>query len=197
MVARVRRDQRIWLAVGLDLFDHGQQHRLLRARADHVRGHDDLVGTVHRRLRRITLDDAFAGSHLGAVGIGQVGLDLLALAVAALGVGGDEGARGLGFAPQLVDASLALRIQAHGAAFVLALVQRNDLGCGLVQPVGAVRQLRVGAAALFAGVGRQLDAVDGDIVRPIRPRRSQVMSTWLNRRWMWGPSSRTNLAMWV
>ena len=31
---------------------------------------------------------------------------------------------------------------------------------------------------------------------PIRPMRSQVTSTWANRAYTSGPSSRTNLAMW-
>ena len=41
------------------------------------------VSAVHRRLRGVTLDDAFVGGHLGALGIGDVRLEFLALAVLA------------------------------------------------------------------------------------------------------------------
>ena len=53
-------------------------------------------------------------------------------------------------------------IEVLAAVFVLRLVQGHDLGGGLVQPLGTVGQLGVGAAALFAGVAGQLDAVDGE-----------------------------------
>ncbi len=46
-------------------------------------GNDDLVAAVHRCLGRVALDDAFAGGHLGAFGVSDVGLELLAFAVLA------------------------------------------------------------------------------------------------------------------
>src|SRR5512138_3828046 len=45
---------------------------------------------------------------------------------------------------------------------VAAAVQLDDLVGRLVQASGAVAQFGVGAAALLAGVGWQLDAVDGE-----------------------------------
>ena len=77
---------------------------------------------------------------------------------------GQEVARGLRL---FVQGSYALRsafVQrvVVGASSVLLLVRLEDLARGLVQALGAVRQLGVGAAALFAGVGRQLDTVDGE-----------------------------------
>ena len=69
--------------------------------------------------------------HLGAVGVGDVGLELHALAVQALGVTGQKLARGAGLATQLVDARLALAIQWF-TMLVLRAVQGHDLGRGLV-----------------------------------------------------------------
>ena len=100
------------------------------------------------------MDDALAGGHLGAVSVGEVGLELGAFAVEPLGVRGDELAGLAGLAAQLVDARLALVVQGF-AVFVLCLVQRDDLGCGLVQALGAVGQFGMRAAALFAPLGRQ------------------------------------------
>jgi hypothetical protein len=47
------------------------------------------------------------------------------------------------------------------AASVTALVQLDHLARGLVQAIGAVSQFGMRAAALLAGVGGQLHAVDG------------------------------------
>ena len=51
-------------------------------------------------------------------------------------------------------------------ASVLPLVGLDDLARGLVQPIGPVGQFGMGAAALFAGVGRELDAVNGKHLPP-------------------------------
>lgn len=141
------------LAVSRRLLDHGQQHGLLGARGADVGGHDDLVRTVHGSLSGITLDDTFACGHLGAVGVGDIGLEFLALAVQSRGVGGQELARAGCFLAKGFDTGLAfglaVRLLRCG---VLALVQSHDLlGC-LVQPSGTVQEFGVGAAALLAGV---------------------------------------------
>ena len=110
----------------------------------------------------VALNHALGGGHLGAVGVGEVALELLPLGVQALGRPGDEVASGLRFALQLLDSGLALGVELGVAVFVLGLLRRDDPGRGLVQASGPVGQLGVGAAALFAGVGRQLHAVDGE-----------------------------------
>lgn len=92
----------------------------------------------------------------------RLALEFLALGVEALGCAGDEVAGGLCFALQFLDAALALRVEVHVAVNVLRLMRTDDLGGGLVQPIGPVGQPGGGAAALLAGIGGELDAVDGD-----------------------------------
>ncbi|KAB2843829.1 MAG: hypothetical protein F9K47_05670 [Burkholderiales bacterium] len=71
---------------------------------------------------------AFGGCHLGAVRIGDVGLEFLPLAVGARGMAGEKLPRPRGFLAQRVDARLALGRQDFiGPWFVLSLVQRHDL----------------------------------------------------------------------
>ncbi len=48
-------------------------------------------------------------------------------------------------------------------------MQLDDLVGRPLQPLGAMQQLGVGAAPLLAGVGRQLDAVDGEHLTPDQP----------------------------
>lgn len=125
------------------------------------------MARVDCRLRRVPLDDAFAGRHLGTVVVRHVGLQLLAFSVAALLFARQEVARGLGLLVQRLDAPLAACVTVIViAAFVAASVQLDHLACGLVQAIGAVAQLRVRAASLFAGVGGQLHPVDGEHLPP-------------------------------
>jgi hypothetical protein len=56
VVAGIGGDQRVGLSQRTGLFDHGQQHALLGARAGDVGRDDHLVGAVHRGLRRVALD---------------------------------------------------------------------------------------------------------------------------------------------
>jgi hypothetical protein len=53
----------------------------------------------------------------------------------------------------------------------LRLVQAHDLVGRLLQPPCPVEQFRMRAAALLAGVGRQLHAVDGEQLAPDQPLR--------------------------
>lgn len=121
------------------------------------------MGTVHCGLRRVALDDAFAGGHLGAVGVGDVGLEFLALAVQAGSSSRYELSRTVSFLAQSFDAGLAFGVLGSflGGA-VLALVQADDLVGRLVQAPGAVQQFGVGTATLLAGVAGKFDAVDGE-----------------------------------
>ena len=162
-----------------------QQHRLLRARADDVRGHDDLASAVRGRLCRIPLDDALAGGHLGAVGVGQVGLEFLSLAVEPGWVRSHELARALRLFAQGVDAGLAFgAFRCFLRAQVLALAQTHNLVGSLAQPAGVVAQLIMGTAALLAVVGGQLDAVDGEHLAPDQaPRVAVIGSSRLWRSW--------------
>ena len=52
------------------------------------------------------------------------------------------------------------------ALLVLRLVQGNDFVCRLVQTFGTVAQFVMGAAAFFAGVGGELEAINGEHVAP-------------------------------
>jgi hypothetical protein len=66
---------------------------------------------------------------------------------------------------------LALRVNGRLlAAGIPTLVQGDDLVGGLVEPLGTVQQLGLGAAVLLAGVGQQLDAVDGKHLAPDQAR---------------------------
>lgn len=81
VVARISKHQRVLLTVGSSLLDHRQQHAVLSHRTDNISGNDDLVLAIDGGLCGIALDHALASGHLSALRIGDIGLDLLGLAV--------------------------------------------------------------------------------------------------------------------
>ena len=89
-------------------------------------------------------------------------LEFLAFAVFALGIAGQKLPGACRLFAQGLYPGLALGF--HGvvcAVLVLGLVQGHDLVGSLLQSISPVAQLFMGAAALFAGVAGELDAIDG------------------------------------
>jgi hypothetical protein len=97
------------------------------------------------------------------------------------GAAGHEFARAGRFFAQGFDAGWRLAPVAVSCACLSWLWCRPDLVGRLVQAVGTVAQFGMGAAALFAGVGGEFDAVDGEHLAPDQALASQVSRTWLNR----------------
>lgn len=112
---------------------------------------------------RVALENAFAGGHLGAVRVGDVGLEFLAFAVQSLVVTRQKLPRAGGFFAQAVNAGLAFEREILIMALrVLGLLQGHYFVGRLVQTFSTVAQFRIGAAALLAGVAGQFDAVAGE-----------------------------------
>ncbi len=121
----------------------------------------------------VALNDAFAGGHHGGLVVGLVALAVLELrpgsacAGAVVGVGRQPGANAAGFDLKLLDALGFFGAKGGlwlcGAVITVSLAMTLEQGLhGGVHLVGLVDEVGSGAAALFACVGGQLDAVDSE-----------------------------------
>ena len=126
-------------------------------------GHHDLVLGIDHGNAVVALNHAVVGGHLGAVGVGDVALSLVA-AVPEVRPGGLEEAFDLVDLAFVGGAFLLLLGHDRREFFldILCLMAGHDLLCRGVQFLLLVAQLLEGAAPLLRGVAGQFAAVDGE-----------------------------------
>ena len=175
VVAGIRQEGR---AIGAACFTNGREmpaeaidHRFEQVvflrRAVGLRFHDHLMLTIHGGDTDIALHDAVAGLEGGAVGIGQVALDRLALGTEAFGRVGQGRAQLAGIPAQSGEGAffvfaLTVLVGIECLAGILLGMHLDQMGDGAFHLRRLALEVRPRAAPFPGGIRGQLAAIDGE-----------------------------------